>query len=77
MGITMNQFIKSTLILFLVVFSSCKALAQKFTTHAVKRGETMESIAEQYKVTPESILKYNKEISSANDIKPNTSWLLP
>ncbi len=72
MGITMNQFIKSTLILFLVVFSSCKALAQKFTTHAVKRGETMESIAEQYKVTPESILKYNKEISSANDIKPNT-----
>ncbi len=54
-------------------------MAQKFTfTHAVKRGETVESIAKQYKVTPHSILKLNKELKQGqDDLKPNTILVIP
>ena len=37
-------------------------MAQQFTSHAVKEGETVYSIARQYKVSPSEIMKYNKEI---------------
>jgi len=77
MGITMNQFIKNTVILLLFVFVGCKATAQKFSTHAVKSGETIESIAKQYKVTPYNILKYNKEIKQGQDLKPSTILVIP
>lgn len=52
-------------------------MAQKFTTHAVKRGETIESIAKQYKVTPYNILKLNKELKQGQDLKPNTIVVIP
>lgn len=77
MGIKMNQFIKNTLVLLLFVFVGCKAMAQKFATHAVKRGETLESIAKQYAVSEQNILTYNKEISPGQDLRTNTILVIP
>lgn len=77
MGIKMNQFIKNTVILLLFIFVGCKAMAQKFATHAVKKGETLESIAKQYSVTEQNILTYNKEISQGQDLRPNTILVIP
>lgn len=60
-------------LIMLLLLSACKATAQKrFTTHAVKRGETLQSIAQQYQVTPYSILLANKELNKATDLRPNT-----
>lgn len=73
----MNQFIKNTVILLLFIFVGCKAMAQKFATHAVKKGETLESIAKQYSVTEQNILTYNKEISQGQDLRPNTILVIP
>ncbi len=49
--------------------------AQKFETHAVKQGETLESIARKYKVTPYAILKLNPEVK--NGVKANTIVVIP
>lgn len=73
----MNQLVRNILVLLLVTVIGCKATAQKFTTHAVKEGETLESIAKQYKVTPYNILTYNKEIKQGDDVKPNTILVIP
>ena len=73
----MNQFLKNIVVLLLFTIIGCKATAQKFTTHAVKKGETLESIAKQYKVTPYNILTYNKEIKQGDAIKPNTILVIP
>ena len=77
MGIIMNQFLRNIVVLLLFTIIGCKATAQKFTTHAVKEGETLESIAKQYKVTPYNILAYNKEIKQGDDVKPNTILVIP
>ncbi|MDC6367075.1 MULTISPECIES: LysM peptidoglycan-binding domain-containing protein [Flavobacteriaceae] len=50
---------------------------QKYTTHAVKKGETLKSISQQYRVTPYTILQSNKEIKTAADVKPNTILIIP
>ena len=77
MGIIMNHFLKNIVVLLLFTIIGCKATAQKFTTHAVKEGETLESIAKHYKVTPYNILNYNKEIKQGDDIKSNTILVIP
>ena len=51
--------------------------AQKFATHAVKEGETLESIAKQYKVNEQDIINYNKEIKRGQGIKVNTILVIP
>ncbi|TMU55984.1 LysM peptidoglycan-binding domain-containing protein [Flagellimonas algicola] len=51
--------------------------AQKFTTHAVKEGETLQSISQKYRVTPYTIIQSNKEIKTAADIKVNTLLVIP
>src|SRR5690606_22803670 len=51
--------------------------AQKFATHAVKEGETLESIAKQYKVSEQGIINYNKEIKKGQPIKVNTILVIP
>ena len=61
----------------MVLFCACKSLAQKFKTHAVKRGETLSSISEKYKVSEEVILKYNKEIRSSKEVKASTILVIP
>jgi len=77
MGINMNRFFKNCLVFLMLVFMSCKATAQKFTTHAVKQGETLETIAKRFGVTQESILTYNKEIKKNQELKPNTILVIP
>ena len=56
---------------------SCTALGQKFNTHEVKQGETLESIAKAYGVSPENILQYNKEIKTGQALRPNTILVVP
>ena len=73
----MNRVYKNILILLLFIFVGCKATAQKFSTHSVKRGESLESIAKQYGVTQENILTYNKEIKTGQDLRPNTILVIP
>ncbi|WP_422350683.1 LysM peptidoglycan-binding domain-containing protein [Flagellimonas sp.] len=51
--------------------------AQKFTTHAVKEGETLQSISQKYRVTPYTIIQSNKEIKTAADVKVNTILVIP
>ena len=59
------------------VLVSCTAMAQKFNTHEVKRGETLESISKLYGVSTASILQYNKEIKSGQDLRANTILVVP
>lgn len=73
----MNRILKIGFLFALLIFVGCKAAAQKFTTHAVKEGETLESIAKQYRVTPYNILTYNKEIKQGQELKPNTILVIP
>lgn len=73
----MNQVFKNIVVLLLFVFIGCKATAQKFLTHPVKKGETLESVAKKYKVTPANILTYNKEIRAGQDLRPNTILVIP
>lgn len=61
--------------LFLLVVST--TAAQQFVTHSVKEGETLYSIAKQYRVTPFNILQSNKELKSAEDLQPNTILVIP
>tara|TARA_R110002074_G_scaffold323894_2_gene494388 strand:+ start:24442 stop:26628 length:2187 start_codon:yes stop_codon:yes gene_type:complete len=56
---------------------SCTAIAQKFNTHEVKPGETLESISKMYGVTPANILQYNKEIKEGQQLRPNTILVVP
>ncbi|MEP0132866.1 MAG: LysM peptidoglycan-binding domain-containing protein [Eudoraea sp.] len=60
-----------------IILFSCQAMAQQFSSHAVKVGETVYSIARQYKVNPADILKYNKEITEADVLNPNTILVIP
>ena len=73
----MNQVFKNIIVLFVFVFVGCKATAQKFVTHPVKKGETLESVAKKYKVTPANILTYNKEIRAGQELRPNTILVIP
>ncbi|MEM8845593.1 MAG: LysM peptidoglycan-binding domain-containing protein [Bacteroidota bacterium] len=70
---------KKSVIFFLALFAMAftKVSAQKFATHTVKEGETLQSISRQYRVTPFTIIQSNKEIKTAEDIKPNTILIIP
>ncbi|MEM0932689.1 MAG: LysM peptidoglycan-binding domain-containing protein, partial [Bacteroidota bacterium] len=70
---------KKSVILFLAFFilALLRVSAQKFATHTVKEGETLQSISRQYRVTPFTILQSNKELKTAADIKPNTILVIP
>ena len=56
---------------------SCTAMAQKFNTHQVRSGETLESISKMYGVSPASILQYNKEIKEGQKLRSNTILVVP
>ncbi|WP_299528659.1 LysM peptidoglycan-binding domain-containing protein [Ulvibacterium sp.] len=73
----MNHFFKNTILLVSLVFLGHMSWAQQFTTHAVKEGETLESIAKQYRVTPYNILKFNKELKQNDVLAPNTILVIP
>lgn len=63
--------------LLLLITVGCKATAQKFKTHAVKKGETLTSISKLYKVTPANILKFNKEIGDGAQLQANSILVIP
>ncbi|MEW2921189.1 LysM peptidoglycan-binding domain-containing protein [Muricauda sp. ANG21] len=63
-------------VVFLLASISVSA-QNKYETHAVKEGETLQSISQKYRVTPYSILQANKEIKSAADVKENTILIIP
>ena len=50
---------------------------QRYTTHVVKEGETLETISKLYRVTPYSILQHNPEIPNATAIGPHTILKIP
>ncbi|MFT6838762.1 MAG: LysM repeat protein/ABC-type branched-subunit amino acid transport system substrate-binding protein [Sediminicola sp.] len=78
MGIMMNSTRFKILITgFFMLFLCFSISAQQFATHAVKKGETLESIAKQYRVTPFNILKYNKEIVQGKPLVANTVLVIP
>ncbi|SIR03179.1 LysM peptidoglycan-binding domain-containing protein [Maribacter ulvicola] len=56
---------------------SCTAMSQKFDTHQVKSGETLESISKLYGVSTASILRYNKEIKEGQKLRSNTILVVP
>jgi LysM repeat protein len=61
----------------LCLLTSVHLLAQKFTTHAVKKGETLQSVAAKYGVSTQSILQYNKEIKDGSKLAINTILVVP
>lgn len=63
-------------ILSLTILFSCASLqAQDYKTHRVKKGETIISIAKQYKVTPFDIYKLNPDTKEG--IKENAVLIIP
>ncbi|MCM4151316.1 LysM peptidoglycan-binding domain-containing protein [Arenibacter sp. N53] len=69
-----SKVIITTVFLLLL---SINAIAQKFTTHSVKAGETLESIAKRYNVPEQGILNYNKEIKKGQALRANTILVIP
>ena len=68
---------KQVSILAIIFFISFNLSAQqRYVTHKVKKGETLTSIAKQYRVTPYSILQLNKDIKNSDDIQPNTDLVV-
>ncbi|NAS29768.1 LysM peptidoglycan-binding domain-containing protein [Flavobacteriaceae bacterium R38] len=68
----MNKLI----VFFLVtIFSISTVFSQQFKTHAVKEGETVESIAKLYKIKPADVLRLNPEIKGP--LKENMILVIP
>lgn len=64
------------IVFFLAFIFSVSVFAQnQFKTHQVKEGETIESIAKQYRVTPYAILKLNPEAKTG--VRKNTVLIIP
>ena len=59
----------------LVILSCATANAQKYNTHRVKSGETVESIAKEYKVSTSDIYKLNPD--SREKLSPNSILIIP
>lgn len=61
--------------LLVILLSSCAAKAQQYKSHTVKRGEDIESIAKQYNITPEDIIKLNPE--ARRGVRRNNVLVIP
>lgn len=77
MGIIMKTYVKNAFLILAFVLLGCKATAQKFTTHKVKKGESLEQLSERYNVSIADILVYNKELKVGEDPNPNTILVIP
>jgi LysM repeat protein len=77
MGINMSLKVKHIIGFLLSFFMASMIYAQQFTTHTVKQGETLFGIAQQYKVTPFNILKYNKDIKEGEPLPLNALLIIP
>lgn len=65
---------KHIITVLLIVFT-CALSAQNYTEHKVKAGETIESIAKQYLVTPFDIYALNPDAKTK--FRPNTVLIIP
>ncbi|WP_223551957.1 LysM peptidoglycan-binding domain-containing protein [Aestuariivivens sp. NBU2969] len=68
----MNKLIS---VLALALLFTVSVKAQNFSTHKVKKGETVEDIAKLYYVTPFDIYSLNPD--SKTKLKPNTILIIP
>lgn len=67
---------KSFYIVCLILLFNFNSLsAQNFSTHQVKKGETIEEISKRYYVTPFDIYSLNPD--AKNGLKPNTILIIP
>ncbi len=73
----MNRILKHTFFLLFFALIVHQANAQKFTSHNVRSGETLEQIAQKYQVSIADILVYNKEVKVGQDLRPNTILVIP
>lgn len=69
----MSKFFSIILIALVCSFSTLNA--QNFSTHQVKKGETVESIAKHYFVTPNDIYSLNPD--AKKKLKANTILIIP
>lgn len=69
----MNRFLLA--LIFVLVFGFSSLNAQNFSTHQVKKGETVEEIAKRYYVTPFDIYQLNPD--AKKELKPNTILIIP
>ena len=69
----MNRFLLAFILVLAFSFTSVNA--QNFSTHQVKEGETIESIAKRYYVTPSDIYSLNPD--AKNELKANTILIIP
>jgi LysM repeat protein len=58
-----------------ILLISCSAAAQKYTNHKVSRGETVESIAAQYQISADDIIRLNPE--ARNGVRKNKILVIP
>lgn len=63
------------IVIIILLLCSFSAIAQGYKTHKVKQGETIESIAKQYLVTPFDIYALNPDAKKA--INTNTVLIIP
>lgn len=59
----------------LILFTCASANAQKYNTHRVKSGETIESIAKKYKITTSDIYKLNPD--AREKLRSNSVLIIP
>jgi len=71
------QTYRSAALLIVMLLLGLGARAQQFRTHAVREGETLYSIARQYQVSTEALLRYNKEVGDGTALRPNTILVIP
>lgn len=74
MGIKTAIAILNSVVFFM---TTLQVSAQQHALHAVKEGETLHTIAREYKVTPYALLQANKELKKADDLKPHTLLIIP
>ena len=60
-----------------ILLSSMAVSAQHFITHAVKKGETLTSLAKHYKVSVESIISNNSELQQGGTLQLNSMLVIP
>ncbi|AXG70246.1 muramidase-2 [Kordia sp. SMS9] len=59
----------------ILLMTSCGASAQQYTNHKVARGETVESIAKQYDISPDDIIRLNPE--ARRGVRKNSMLVIP
>ncbi|EDP95426.1 LysM peptidoglycan-binding domain-containing protein [Kordia algicida OT-1] len=59
----------------MILLTSCSATAQQYKSHKVSRGETVESIAAQYNITADDIIRLNPE--ARRGVRRNNVLVIP